>query len=164
MILRWSILLLLCFSATVVVLHWNPSCKLKISSLSCRAQSKFIFSAGPQPPTFSGTLALRFNNDGNGIIGLAGILSIGENHYKVLRTATMHYTVVDAEHGWFNVRPVKDAVRKNDNAPDEVVDTYLLGNADKKEPRIFHVWPLNDKAYLIGNMYSPLMVCSRRND
>lgn len=164
MIVRWSKLLLLCFSATVVAWHGKPGYERKIAPLNCRAQSKLIYGDGSQSLTFSGSITLRFSSDGSGIIGLAGMLLVGENHYKVLRTAIMHYTVVDAKYGWFDVRPTRDAVWQNDNAPNEVVETYLLGNADKKEPRIFHVWPLNDKAYLIGNIHSPLMVCSRRND
>ncbi|WP_164720445.1 FidL-like protein [Pragia fontium] len=104
-----------------------------------------------------------FDNNGSGTISLAGMLTMGTSHYRVLRTAIMQYQTIDVENGLFNLSHTGDAIQDYDNAPKDVIDTYLLRGTDGKTKRVFRAMPLNDHAYLVGNAYSPVMVCSKVN-
>lgn len=156
-----KVVALLCVCAALTTWSLQPYNNKPKVPLNCRAQTKIVFESGDDSPVFRGTIALQFGKDGTGIVGLTGMLSIGKQHFRVLRTATLRSKVIDADHGWFDIRRTSDAIQEHDNAPTEVVNTYLLGPINQQIPRVFRVIRLNDKAYLVGNIHSPFMVCSQ---
>ena len=160
---NWKMVALLCAGAALTAWCLKPSDDRPRVPLNCRAQTKLVFESREDSPVFRGTIALQFGKDGLGIIGLTGMLSIGKQHYRVLRTATLYTKVIDADHGWFDIRRTSDAIQEHDNAPTEVVNTYLLGPINQQTPRVFRVTRLNDKAFIVGNLHSPFMVCSQVN-
>ena len=160
---NWKVVTLLCACAALTTWSWTPPNDWPRVPLNCRAQTKLVFESREDSPVFRGTIALQFGKDGTGIIGLTGMLSIGKQHYRVLRTATLRSKVIDADHGWFDIRRTSDAIQEHDNAPTEVVNTYLLGLINQPTPRVFRVTRLNDKAFIVGNIHSPFMVCSQVN-
>lgn len=162
--MRWVTVALLCGIAAMIIGYWKAGDKEPKTLLSCRSQAKLIFDDKPDSPIFNGTYALRFDNNGSGVIGITGILTMGKQNYRVLHTVVVHYRALDADQGWYDVRRSDEAIEERDNTPKSVIDTYLLGCITGKIPRIFRVWRLNDKAYMVGNMHSPIMVCSKMND
>ncbi|MFT2789020.1 hypothetical protein ACMV5I_02980 [Serratia sp. T13T92] len=162
--IRWPIWALLCGIIAIMIGYWKVGNKKPETILSCRSQAKLIFDEKPDSPIFNGTYALRLNSNGSGVIGITGMLTIGGQNHRVLHTVIVHYRTLDAEQGWFDVRRSDDAIEEGDNTPKSVIDTYLLGCISGKIPRVFRVSRWNDKAYMIGNMHSPIMVCSRTDD
>ncbi|GKX61959.1 hypothetical protein SOASR032_05280 [Pragia fontium] len=162
--IRWVVVGLLCGVAAITTTwYWKNKMKEPTISLNCQSQGKFIFNERPDSPIFQGTYTLMFDNNGSGTISLAGMLTMGTSHYRVLRTAIMQYQTIDVENGLFNLSHTGDAIQDYDNAPKDVIDTYLLRGTDGKTKRVFRAMPLNDHAYLVGNAYSPVMVCSKVN-
>lgn len=93
------------------------------------------------------------------LILINGSLLADGDQFRISRELWLKWEVIDREKGIIRASLISEQASGADNAPSEAVNIYMLG----AEPggTFFQFRQLQDRLYLIGSSFSPVVSCVR---
>ncbi len=136
-----------------VWLHYNTN----HLNIACQGNLTMEDSRNNNPFTLDALVEMHFMSDGSGAFNLTGDASVKGNHFTVSRQES------------FTWRHVRDALYEititdvqrygHDTVPEGVFERFVSG-IGMSQKRMLQLTRTPDDALVIGNFYSPLLVCA----
>ncbi|MEX3021407.1 FidL-like protein [Kluyvera sp. STS39-E] len=126
-------------------------------SLTCQGSLTYKESLQDNHFTFEGMVVMHFTPDGTGYFNMNGEVVNGGQHWEVSRQESFHWKYVHETFYEMSITQVEKF--GHDNVPAEVFDKYVKG-VSSGQKRLLNIRRLPDRAVIIGNFYSPILVCT----
>ncbi len=150
-ILPWAI-----FGAYVL-----NSSENNVHGLKCSANINLHLSDDfSEGPILQGVVVANLNeNDDNGNFYLSGVVEWKGVKYPVSRLINVKYKTNDDD--YIYLYPVNSISYAHDKSPDNVIETFIIGNASQPL-LIFKLKKIFNNAYIVSNVNSPITICINR--
>lgn len=151
-------LLVVAFVSAVAVRYTGITDWLYNKKISINCVSTISMPELPYSSKFNGSIYLQIHTDGSGEVDFSGIVTKNGEHgvekLNVQRTISFHYEKIEPD----TVRLSEARLSKKSN--DSISDDFfkkIIYDSSEKEKRM-HISKLQN-AYLIGNVFSPSLLC-----
>lgn len=131
--------------------------------LSCTANINFNLSDEISPgPVVNGIIYIHLQGDSNGFLELSGIVKWLGNTYPISKRIKITHNLKHISGiALVTVQAVSSLSLEHDESPPGVIEKYLIGDPSLPA-RIMSFKKIFDNGYLIGNLNSPLMICTSK--
>lgn len=126
-------------------------------SVNCQGQLAFNERRNNSPFDYDGQVLMRFSPDGTGYFNMVGNLSTENATYQVSRQENFKWRHLHDSLYEIHVQSVQRF--SHDHTPEDVFATYTAGIMPGQK-RMLDIKRTQDNAIVVGNFYSPLLLCA----
>lgn len=126
-------------------------------SFECYAERYRILGANESPPYEKSILRYRTEYNGQGFYNLNGLFDDGKQQFKISRTVNFSYVPLGKDTYRMTINKID--IDQRDNLPEELYKRYFLDRVNLS--RTSKITPLGTDAYILGNLVTPVSVCTQ---
>lgn len=134
----------------------NSTDKLMLN-FECYAERYRILGENESPPYENSILRYQTELDGKGFYSINGIFDDGEQKFTISRTISFSYVPFGKD--TYQIKIDKIGVNQRDDLPEVLYKQYFLDRVNLS--RKSKITRLGSDAYILGNIMTPLVVCTR---
>ncbi|MEO3992238.1 hypothetical protein [Pseudocitrobacter cyperus] len=123
----------------------------------CQGQLNFNESRDNNPFDFDGAVVMHFNPDGSGYFTMNGKLTEGQMVHPVSRQENFNWRNLHDSLYEISIKSVERF--SHDRVPDKLFEAYTAGIL-LGQKRLLSIQRTPEHAIIIGNFYSPLLLCA----
>lgn len=158
--MKHKFIFVISFLVVIIYLYFfyprNDIDKLMLN-FECYAERYRILGENESPPYENTILRYQTELDGKGFYSINGTFDDGEQKFIISRTVSFNYIPFGKDTYQIKI----DKVEKNqrDDLPEILYKQYFLDRDNLSQKS--KVTPLGSDAYILGNIMTPLVICTR---